>query len=802
MAEDRADDNAEAELDAISLPEVLPVLPLRNTVLFPYIIQPLEVASEPASLLAVENALVHDRIILLAPQRDPSVTAPAKEDLLPVGTAALITKKLEVPTGEVRILTQGLARTSLRYLSQTDPFLRARVQKIDDGGEPETGLEAEALVRTVKDDLEATVNLGKGISWEVMTVATQMEHPGRLADLVASNLGLEWHETLRVLETIPPLKRLRRVGAMLTREVELLSMQQRISAQARSEMDQNQRQYFLRQQLRAIHDELGEGDDLHGDIERYRGAIQKKGLNEQAAREVERQLRRLERTSPDTSEHATIRNHLDWLTGLPWAAESREPIDLDRARTVLDEEHHALEKVKERIVEYLAVRRLKPDARGPILCLVGPPGVGKTSLGRSVARATGRSFVRISLGGVRDEGEIRGHRRTYVGSMPGRIIQGVNQAGAGNPVFMLDEIDKMGSDWRGDPAAALLEVLDPEQNSTFRDHYLGVDYDLSRVLFIATANLLEPIPPAFLDRFEVLRLSGYTEDEKVLIARRHLIPRALEQTGLPAGAMTITDPALRRIISGYTKEAGVRNLERRIATLCRKAAVRVGRGNTGELRATPSRLTTLLGQPQHYSEELLDRDRVGVATGLAWTASGGDLMLVEVAAPRGKGRLNLTGQLGDVMKESAQAALSCVRTMCATDGGHAGSDFFRRHDLHIHVPAGSVPKDGPSAGVTIAAAIVSVQTDRKIDRRVAMTGEVTLRGEVLPVGGLKEKLLAARGAGICKVVLPERNRRDLPDIPRAVTRGLDLHFVEHLDQVLEAALLHPETREWPAPKIG
>ena len=788
--------------DVIALPDVLPVLPLKDAVIFPYIILPLSISRDP-SMLAVEDALNNDRIILLAPQRDGSIEEPGQDDLHEIGTAASIMRMLKLPDGRVRILIQGLARARLRHVSQTEPFLRARVVEVDEDQEAQDQLEAEALVRSVKEGLETAVNLGKDISSEVMVIAANLDRPGRLADLAASNLGLKPEEAQSVLATIPPTERLRRVGDLLTREIELLSMQQRISAQARSEMDRSQREYFLRQQLRALLDELGEGDDLHGDIDRYLRAVEERGLTEEAATEVERQVRRLERSSPDSAENATIRGHLDWLTGLPWSKVSDDRIDLDHARTVLDEDHYDLDKIKERVLEYLAVRRLKPDAKGPILCLVGPPGVGKTSLGRSVARAIDRKFVRISLGGVRDEGEIRGHRRTYVGSLPGRIIQGLNQAGTSNPVFMLDEIDKLGADYRGDPAAALLEVLDPEQNSTFRDHYLGVEYDLSRVLFIATANMLEPIPPAFLDRLEVLRLSGYTEDEKVLIARRHLIPKAITENGLPEGVLEITSAALRGLIRGYTKEAGVRNLEREIATLCRKAAVRVARGDDRKLRVTPARLKGLLGQPRHFSEELLDRDRIGVATGLAWTAAGGDLLLIEVAASRGKGRLVLTGQLGEVMKESAQAALSCARSAASEGPAGADADYLRRHDLHIHVPAGSVPKDGPSAGITIAAAIVSVESGRPIDHTIAMTGEITLRGEVLPVGGLKEKLLAARGAGIRKVVLPERNRRDLSEIPAAVTRGLELLFVDHFDQVLEAALLDPEQpQSWPAAKTG
>ncbi len=770
------------------LPDILPVLPLPDAVVFPYITRPLAVPGG-RSRLAVDEALAHDRLILITWQRESPLAEPGDEDLHEICTAAYISKILRLPNDKVRILVQGLERTRLRYLSQTEPFLRARLAKVEEDRSPQDPTETKALIRSVRNGLEKAIHLGKDISAEVAMLAANLEDSGRLADLVASNLELEPDEAQQVLETLHPLERLRKVFALLIQEIELLSLGQQISIQARNEIDRSQREYFLRQQLRAIQQELGEFDDLQGQIELFRRAAKERGLSEEATAEVERQVRRLEQGSPDSAENASIRSHLEWLTGLPWSVTSEDMIDLDHARAVLDEDHHDLDRVKERILEYLAVRRLKPDAKGPILCLVGPPGVGKTSLGRSIARAIDRRFVRISLGGVRDEGEIRGHRRTYVGSQPGRIIQGLDQAGTSNPVFMLDEIDKLGVDYRGDPSAALLEVLDPEQNSTFRDHYLGVEYDLSRVLFIATANLLEPIQPAFLDRLEVLRLSGYTEDEKVAIAQGHLIPKATAENGLADDALKISTEALHSMISGYTKEAGVRNLEREIAKLCRKAAVRVARGDTRALRVTPARLTNLLGQPRHYSEELLDRDRIGVATGLAWTAAGGDLLLIEVAATPGKGRLVLTGQLGDVMKESAQAALSCALARHAEGSARPGAEFFGQHDLHVHVPAGSVPKDGPSAGITIAAAIVSVLAGRPIDHTIALSGEITLRGEVLPVGGLKEKLLAARGAGIQKVVLPERNRRDLPEIPKSIRRGLELLFVDHFDHVLDAVLL-------------
>jgi ATP-dependent Lon protease len=517
-----------------------------------------------------------------------------------------------------------------------------------------------------------------------------------------------------------------------------------------------------------------------------------------AREEIERQIKRLERSHPESAETQIIRTYLDWLTALPWAKVSQDDLDLDRAQQVLDEDHYDLEKIKERILEYLAVRKLKQDTRGPILCFVGPPGVGKTSLGRSIARSLGRQFVRLSLGGVRDEAEVRGHRRTYVGALPGRIIQGIRQAGTSNPVFVLDEIDKLGADFRGDPSSALLEVLDPEQNFSFVDHYLAVPYDLSRVLFITTANLLEPIQPAFLDRMEVIRLTGYTEEEKLEIARRHLIPKQMRENGVTDEHITFSEPGIRKIIGDYTKEAGLRNLERELASICRKVAVRVARGETVQVEVDPPTVEELLGPRKHYSEELLDRDRVGVATGLAWTAAGGDLLFIEVVAVPGKGQLMLTGQLGEVMKESAQAALSYARAFAGTDGA-VPDDFFAKHDIHVHVPAGSIPKDGPSAGITIGAAILSVLTQRPVNRRVAMTGEITLRGDVLPIGGVKEKVLAAKLAGVEAVVLPKLNRRDLAEVPETITKGLAFHFVEHMDEVLKIALLQA-AREAREPK--
>jgi ATP-dependent Lon protease len=562
-------------------------------------------------------------------------------------------------------------------------------------------------------------------------------------------------------------------------------MQEEISSQARGEMDRSQREYYLRQQLKTIQVELGESEELVEEVASYRRAAAEKEIPEEACKELERQIQRLERGHPDSAETAITRTYLETLTALPWRTYSEDVLDLDHARTVLDQDHYDLDKVKERILEFLAVRQLNPNTKGPILCFIGPPGVGKTSLGRSIAHALDREFVRVSLGGVRDEAEVRGHRRTYVGAMPGRIIQGIQQAGTGNPVFMLDEIDKVGADFRGDPSSALLEVLDPEQNSSFRDHYLGVDYDLSQVMFIATGNLTEPIQPAFLDRMEVIRLSGYTTEEKLQIAKRHLIPKQIEENGLRRSMISFSDTGLRKLITSYTKESGLRNLERELAAICRKVAVGVARGETGRVNITGPRVEALLGPAKHLAEDLLDRNRVGVATGLAWTAFGGDLLFIEAVAVPGDGKLVLTGQLGDVMKESAQAALSYAQS---DNGSAEHKNFFKSNDIHVHVPAGSIPKDGPSAGITIATALVSLLDQRPIHRKIAMTGEITLRGDILPIGGLKEKVLAAREAGIKTILVPKRNERDLTEMPPELLEGLSIHLVDHMREVTERAL--------------
>jgi len=776
------------------LPDLLPLLPLKDAVLYPYIIFPLAIGHESA-IETVDRALSDDRILALVAQRDANVDEPGPGDLHAVGTAVAIMRMLKLPDGRIRILAQGLARIRVGHVGESDGILQARVEAIAEPPAPEPTLEVQALVRSAKEAMDRIVGLGKTVSPEVLVLVANLEDPGRLADLIASNLELAIDEAQRVLETIDPLTRLRAVADLMHREVQLLTMQQEISSQARGEIDRSQREYFLRQQLRAIQTELGDGDELAEEIERYRKIADEKGLSDEAKEELERQILRLERTHPDSAESGVQRTFLDWLTGLPWATTSDDRLDLRHARRVLDDDHYDLEKVKERILEYLAVRQLKGDARGPILCFVGPPGVGKTSLGRSIARAMGRRFVRLSLGGVRDEAEIRGHRRTYVGALPGRILQGIHQAGTSNPVFLLDEIDKVGADYRGDPASALLEVLDPEQNSTFRDHYLGVAYDLSRVMWITTANLLDTIQPAFLDRMEVIRLSGYTIEEKLAIARRHLVPKQLAEHGLPAERVSFADQALRRMIDEWTREAGLRNLEREIARVCRKIAMKVAGGTVRKTSVGPRKLEELLGQPRFFADDLLTRDRVGVATGLAWTAVGGELTFVEAAATPGKGELSVTGQLGEVMKESARAALTYCRLWAARHG--QADEFFAEHDLHLHLPAGAIPKDGPSAGITMAVAILSLLTGRRIDRRLAMTGEITLRGDVLPIGGLKEKLLAARAAGIRTVILPHANRRDLAELPTMLRQELELVLVERTDEVVERALLAPRRTARP-----
>jgi ATP-dependent Lon protease len=774
----------EPDVQNLEIPDQLPLLPVRDIVVFPYMVLPLFVGRE-MSIKAIEAALAGDRMIFLATQRALDVENPKPEDIHQVGTVGIIMRMLKLPDERIKILVQGLAKGKVRDYIQTDPYYSVRITKMAET-KPSTSLEAEAVMRTVKEQLEKIVGLGKVLMPDVMVVIENLEDPGRLADMVASNLGLKVEITQAVLEVEDPVARLRRVSEILSKEVEVLSMQQKIQAQAKGEMDKTQREYFLREQLKAIQKELGELDERGEEVAEFRKRIKDAKMPEKVLKECEKQLKRLEKMHPDTAESATVRTYLEWMVELPWSKKSKDNLDIKAAAKVLDEDHYDLEKVKERILEYLAVRKLKDKMKGPILCFVGPPGVGKTSLGKSIARALGREFVRISLGGVRDEAEIRGHRRTYVGALPGRIIQGIKQAGTNNPVFMMDEVDKVGMDFRGDPSAALLEVLDPEQNHAFSDHYLGVPFDLSEVMFITTANLMDPILSALRDRMEIIEIPGYTEEEKLGIAQKYLIPRQLKEHGITEEHIQIAAPALRQIVSHYTREAGVRNLEREIANVMRKVAKKVAEGKVQCYTITPANLNKYLGVTKFQPEAEQEKDEIGVGTGLAWTETGGDVLYIEATSMKGKGQLTLTGHLGDVMKESAQAALSYVRSRETLLG--INPDIFSKTDIHIHVPAGAIPKDGPSAGITMATALASLLSNIPVRRDVAMTGEVTLRGRVLPIGGLKEKILAAKRAKLSTVILPARNEKDLEEIPKHLLRGIRFVFAETMDDVIKAAL--------------
>ena len=727
-----------------------------------------------------------NRMIFLATQKSLDVENPQPDDIHTVGTVGIIMRMLKLPDERIKILVQGLTKGRIEEYIQNDPYYSVRIEKLTETKQAGSTLETEAVMRTVKEQIERIVSLGKVLIPDVMVVIENLEDPGRLADMVASNLGLKVDVTQAVLEIVDPIHRLRHVSEILAKEIEVLSMQQKIQAQAKGEMDKTQREYFLREQLRAIQKELGELDERAEEVAEFRKRIKDAKMPEKVLKETEKQLKRLEKMHPDTAESATVRTYLEWMVELPWAKKSKDNLELKAAMKVLNEDHYDLEKVKERIIEYLAVRKLKEKMKGPILCFVGPPGVGKTSLGKSIARALGREFVRISLGGVRDEAEIRGHRRTYVGALPGRIIQGMKQAGTNNPVFMLDEVDKVGMDFRGDPSAALLEVLDPEQNSTFTDHYLGVPFDLTEVMFVTTANLIDPILPALRDRMEVIDIPGYTEEEKLGIAQKYLIPRQMNEHGITEKHVRIGEPAIRQVVTHYTREAGVRNLEREVANLMRKVAKKVAEGKTQCQVIDQTNLHKFLGVPKYVPEAELEKDEIGVATGLAWTESGGDVLYIEATVMKGKGQLTLTGHLGDVMKESAQAALSYVRSREKTLG--INPDMFAKNDIHIHVPAGAIPKDGPSAGITMATSIASALAQIPVRRDLAMTGEITLRGRVLPIGGLKEKILAAKRAKLSTVVLPKRNKKDLEEIPKHLLKGIDLCFVDTMDDVIHAAL--------------
>jgi len=775
----------------IEVPTLLPILPVRDIVIFPYMILPLFVGRE-MSIKAIEQAASSNKMILLITQKDVNIESPSVDDLYTVGTVGSILRVLKLPDGRLKVLVQGLAKARIIRYTQTEPFYMGELERVIDEELPELTIEVEALMRNVKEQMDKIVTLGKSLLPDIITLTENIENPGKLADLVASNLGLKAEQAQEIIEITDPALRLKRISELLNREVELLLVQQKIQSDAKGEIDKTQREYFLREQLKAIQKELGEIDERTEEIRESTKKIEEAKMPEKVGKEAMKQLKRLEKMHPDSAEAGTIRTYIDWLVELPWAKSTKDKLDLKAAKKVLDEDHYNLERVKERILEYLGVRKLKEKMKGPILCFVGPPGVGKTSLGKSIARALGREFFRMSLGGMRDEAEIRGHRRTYVGALPGRIIQGIKTSGKNNPVFMLDEVDKIGMDFRGDPASALLEVLDPEQNHAFTDHYLGVPFDLSKAMFITTANLIDPIPSPLRDRMEVITLSGYTAEEKLGIAKNFLIPKQLNEHGITDKDIKINDSAILQIITHYTREAGVRNLEREIANLCRKVARRIAEGKVKRYHISANNISKYLGVPKFLPEEEIEKDEVGVATGLAWTEAGGDIIYIEATIMKGKGNITLTGHLGDVMKESAHAALSYIRSRSKTLS--ISNDLFSKNDIHIHVPAGATPKDGPSAGITIATAIASAFTNRPVNKSIAMTGEVTLRGRVLPIGGLKEKALAAKRMGIRRIIIPKRNKKDLEDIPKYIKKDMGFILAETMDDVLRNALKKNSTK--------
>ncbi len=777
--------NEENEEKSFKIPDELPLLPVRDIVIFPYMIIPLFVGRD-FSINAIDEALSKDRLIFLAAQKKMQEETPKPDDIYEIGTVGIILRMLKLPDGRVKILVQGIAKGKIDEFIQEKPFYKVKITKIEDEKVEELTSQDEALIRDVKEKLNKMVSLGKIISPEVVMILESINSPGRLAELVAANIGLKVEELQKILEMKNPIEKLKLVHSYLSKEIEILNMQAQIQNKAKEEMNKLQREYYLREQLKAIQRELGEISEKDEEIEEFRKKIKKAKMPKEAREEAEKQLARLEKMHPDSAEAGVIRTYLEWMVELPWAKMTKDNLDIKRAKRILDRDHYGLNKVKERILEFLSVRKLKKNPKGPILCFVGPPGVGKTSLGKSIAKALGRKFYRMSLGGVRDEAEIRGHRRTYIGSMPGRIIQGIKNVGTKNPVFMLDEVDKIGVDFRGDPASALLEVLDPEQNKEFVDHYLNVPFDLSHVMFITTANFIDPIPPALKDRMEIIEISGYTDDEKLEIAKRYLLPRQLKENGLKKTNLEIDDEAILKIIREYTAESGVRNLERELASICRKVAKKIAEGKTEKVHVTTKNLNKFLGPPKYLPEDDLLENTIGIATGLAWTQYGGEVLYIEVALVDGKGKLILTGQLGDVMKESAEAALTYTRSR--TGFFNIDKTLFETKDIHIHVPAGAIPKDGPSAGITIATALVSAFAKIPVRKDVAMTGEITITGRVLPIGGLKEKSLAAMRANKKIIIVPEKNRKDMEEIPKKVKDRLQFVFVKHMDEVLEVAL--------------
>ena len=772
------------EKDA-DIPAILPLMPVRDVVIFNDMLLPLFVGREK-SVRAVEEAVTKDSFLMLVTQKDPNVEDPKPNEIYTVGTVSRILRMLKLPDGSVKALVQGISKARIvRYIKKKDLYL-VKIEIIPENPIKKINLEIEAMMRNVRDYSKKILALRGELTGDVSSILESIGDPGKLADLVASNLKLKIKESQTVLEHIDPVKRLNNINDLLSREVELSSIQAKIQSDVRDEISKNQRDYFLREQMRAIHKELGEQDERKQEITHYNKRIKKARMSKEAEKEAKRQLKRLEQMHPDSAEASVIRTYLDWLVDMPWSVVTKDVINIKNAKKLLDADHYALDKVKDRILEYLSVRKLNPESKGPILCFIGPPGVGKTSMGRSIARAMKRKFVGISLGGIRDEAEIRGHRRTYIGALPGRILQGLKQCGTKNPVFMMDEIDKLGADFRGDPSSALLEALDPEQNIAFSDHYLNLPFDLSNVIFILTANLTDTIPSALLDRMEIISLSGYTEEEKRIIAQKYLLPRQIKENGLTPKIMNISAGALQQLIREYTSEAGLRNLEREIGNICRKVARKIAEGEKRPFHITKGNLQKYMGVPKYLPEMDQENSQVGLSTGLAWTQAGGEVLYVEASLIRGKGDLIVTGQLGDVMQESARAAVTYARANLSSY--KIKENLFENHDVHIHVPAGAIPKDGPSAGIAMATALISTLTNRPVCKDVAMTGEITLRGRVLPVGGLKEKSLGALRAGIHTIILPEKNKKDLTEIPANVRRKIKFVPVSSMDEVLSISI--------------
>ncbi|MDF1593391.1 MAG: endopeptidase La [Desulfobacterales bacterium] len=768
----------------IQIPNPLPLIPVRDVVIFTDMLLPLFIGRE-RSVRAIEEAVKQDRLLLLATQKDPGTEEPSPEQIYGMGTVGRILRILKLPDGRVKALVQGIAKARIVAYVRKRSWYRVKIEKITEAYIKDVDLEIEALMRNVIEHSEKILALRGELTNDVGAILQSIDDPGKLADLVASNLKLKVDESQQLLELIDPVQRLKQVNHLLSREVDLSAMQAKIQSEVKDEISKSQRDYFLREQVRAIHKELGDQDERFEELDDYRKKIKRAKMLKEADLEALKQLNRLEQMHPDSAEASVVRTYLDWLVELPWRRSTQDVIDIKKAKIELDKDHYALDKVKDRILEYLSVRKLNPKMKGPILCFVGPPGVGKTSLGRAIARAMKRKFVRISLGGIRDEAEIRGHRRTYIGALPGRILQGLKQCGSNNPVFMMDEIDKLGADFRGDPSSALLEALDPEQNFAFSDHYLNLPFDLSGVMFILTANLTDTIPSALLDRMEVITLSGYTEEEKKIIAETHLIPRQIKENGLKRRTTSISSGALSQIISEYTSEAGLRNLEREIGTIFRKVARQIAEGEKGPFHITRSNLQKYLGVHKYYPEMDQENSQIGLATGLAWTQVGGEVLYVEATLIGGKGELIITGQLGDIMQESARAAVTYARANLVSFG--IDENVFENMDVHIHIPAGAIPKDGPSAGTAMTTALISALMKKPVNSKVAMTGEITLRGRVLPIGGLKEKALGALRAGIRTIIIPEKNKRDLTEIPNHVRRKIKFVCVKHMDEVLPIA---------------